>query len=115
MATTRALAADGEVIAPSEKTVTSALGFTVSAILPAVIDDLSQSRGKRADLGYSGVFEGEAFTVYANGVGDVHILDSHHALIATVPSLSSKRFTASGKEVSNGEPRIWGVMTWFYP
>jgi len=115
MATTRALQGDGELIAASEKTVTSALGFTVSAFLPPIIDDLTHSRGKHYLTGYPGVFNGEAFFVYANGAGDVTIRDSHGQLVAVVASLSSKRFEAWGKEVNNGDPDSWVVLDWFWP
>lgn len=74
MATSRALAADGEQIQSTELVVTSALAFPVTAILPPIGDGTAGT-----------VTDDSSLAVWANGAGSVLLKDQYGHLLVTVP------------------------------
>jgi len=85
MATTRALAASGEVIEDSELSVTSALAANVKATLPAIEDGATTT-----------VADGFQVLVNANAAGDVEIVDTFGKRVALVQAGESVMFKANG-------------------
>ena len=100
---TRTLVGDLETVAPNETVVVSPLNVTVSVILPAIIAPLSH--GYKPPY-HKGVLGGHSFTVQANGLGNVNVLDSHQHLVTVVPAGELKLFVAEGIEVGNR----WNVV-----
>jgi len=85
MATTRALAATGEVIEDSELSVTSALAVNVKAWLPAVED----GTGTTVATGYQ-------VLVQANAAGDVEVVDTFGRRVHTVQAGEAAILKANG-------------------
>lgn len=85
MATTRALAATGELIEDSELTVTSALAASVKAFLPKIDD----GTGITVAAGYT-------CTISANAVGSVEIVDIFGRRVVLVASGTTRQVAAFG-------------------
>lgn len=90
MALTRALAASGEQITNTERTVTSALAVDVVAFLPEIA----------AGAGAT-VAEGYTVTVQANAAGSVEIRDIFGRRIGRVARGEVRQFIAVGDASSN--------------
>ena len=73
MATTRALAADGEVVQSTELIVTSALATWVTAFLPPVGDGTAST-----------VVDNSSVAFYANALGGIYVKDQYGHSIGTV-------------------------------
>ena len=84
MATTRALAADGEVVQSTELIVTSALATWVTAFLPPVGDGTAST-----------VVDNSQVAFYANALGGIYVKDQYGHLIGVVNPGDSALFTAN--------------------
>jgi len=84
MATTRALAADGEVVQSTELIVTSALATWVTAFLPPVGDGTAST-----------VVDNSSVAFYANALGGIYVKDQYGHSIGTVNPGDSALFVAN--------------------
>ena len=84
MATTRALAADGEVVQSTELIVTSALATWVTCFLPPVGDGTAST-----------VVDNSQVAFYANALGGIYVKDQYGHLIGVVNPGDSALFTAN--------------------
>ena len=84
MATTRALAADGESVQSTELIVTSALATWVTAFLPPVGDGTAGT-----------VVDNSSVAFYANALGGIYVKDQYGHSIGTVNPGDSALFVAN--------------------
>ena len=99
MATTRALAADGEVVQSTELIVTSALVTWVTAFLPPVGDGTAST-----------VVDNSSVAFYANGLGGIYVKDQYGHSIGTVNPGDSALFVAN--VVTQGAAGVAQVSKW---
>jgi hypothetical protein len=97
MATTRALAGDGEVIVNTELVVTSALAGWVTTFLPTVGDGTGAT-----------VADDTYITVWANSTGGVFVKDQYGHLIRAINPGESATFAAVSFGLGNAANR-WAV------
>ena len=99
MATTRALAADGEVVQSTELIVTSALATWVTAFLPPVGDGTAST-----------VVDNSQVAFYANALGGIYVKDQYGHLIGMVNPGDSALFTAN--VVTQGAAGVAASSKW---
>src|SRR5205823_3829685 len=99
MATTRALAADGEVVQSTELIVTSALASWVTCFLPPVGDGTAST-----------VVDNSQVSFYANSTGGIYVKDQYGHLVGIVNPGDSLMFTAN--VVTQGAAGVASVSKW---
>ena len=99
MATTRALAADNEVVQSTELIVTSALATWVTAFLPPVGDGTAST-----------VVDNSQVAFYANALGGIYVKDQYGHSIGTVNPGDSALFVAN--VVTQGAAGVAQVSKW---
>ena len=99
MATTRALAADGEVVQSTELIVSSALATWVTAFLPPVGDGTAST-----------VVDNSQVAFYANALGGIYVKDQYGHSIGTVNPGDSALFVAN--VVTQGAAGVAQVSKW---